>query len=158
MRRPRPAALAVSVSAAGIVLGGDLLPPAPSRSASCACAGPRDTASMDPTVQQYVEAIRPEHRPLFDRVHALVLRAFPDADVRLSYGMPTYVVGGRRLHVGTWQHGVSLYGWRDDADGGLLARHPGLRSAKGTIRLRPQDAESVTDDDLLGLVRGTLGG
>ena len=35
----------------------------------------------------------------------------PEADVALSYAMPTYQVGTNRLHVGVWKHGVSLYGW-----------------------------------------------
>src|SRR5918997_776724 len=49
-------------------------------------------------VQAYVDAIPPEHRPLFDRLHGLVLAVCPDAEVRLSYGMPTYVAGrARRL-------------------------------------------------------------
>ena len=105
------------------------------------------------TVQGYVEAIPPEHRALFDRVHRLILEARPEAEVVLSYGMPTFRVGPRRLHVGVWKHGVSLYGWRDE---GFLARHPHLRAAKGTIRLRPEDADEVTDDELRALARTSL--
>ena len=105
------------------------------------------------TVQGYVEAISPEHRPLFDRVYRLVLEARPDAEVVLSYGMPTFQVGRRRLHVGVWKHGVSLYGWRDE---GFLARHPHLRAARGTIQLRPEDSEDVTDDELRELARASL--
>ncbi|HEY4020657.1 MAG TPA: DUF1801 domain-containing protein [Pseudonocardiaceae bacterium] len=105
------------------------------------------------TVQDYVEDIPPEHRPLFDRVYRLVLEARPDAEVVLSYGMPTFRVGRRRLHLAAWQHGVSLYGWRDEE---FLDRHPGMRASKGTIRLRPEDAESVTDDELRDLARTSL--
>ena len=105
------------------------------------------------TVREYVEAIPPEHRALFDRVHRLVLEARPEAEVVLSYGMPTFRVGRRRLHVGVWKHGVSLYGWRDD---GFLARHPHMRAARGTIRLRPEDAGDVTDDELRALAGSSL--
>ena len=48
-------------------------------------------------------------------------------------------------HVGVWKHGVSLYGWRDD---GFLARHPSARASKGTIRMTPEDADEVTDQEL----------
>ena len=104
-------------------------------------------------VQAYVDGIPPEHRPLFDRVRRLVMEARPDAELVLSYGMPTFRVGRRRLHVGVWKHGVSLYGWRDD---GFLARHPSARASKGTIRLTPEDAEEVTDQELRDLARSTL--
>jgi len=35
-------------------------------------------------------------------------------------------------------------------------RHPELRSGKGTIRLRPQDAACLADEELLGLVSAAL--
>ena len=112
---------------------------------------------MDADVQTYIDAIDPEHRPLFDRVHRLVLGAYPEAHLVLAYGMPTYRVGDRRLHVGVWRHGISLYGWDRDAGAALLSRHPGLLSGKGTIRLRSQEAADVTDDELSALVRASLG-
>ncbi|MFC5909343.1 iron chaperone [Streptacidiphilus monticola] len=111
---------------------------------------------MDPAVQQYVDGVAPEHRTLFDRVHGLVLEAFPEAEPVLSYGMPTYRVGARRLHVGVWQHGISLYGWGKDRDGGFTARHPELLSGRGTIRLRPQDAAGIGDEELRALIRAAL--
>lgn len=111
---------------------------------------------MDADVQKYLAGIPAEHRPLFDRVQRLILELHPEAEVVLSYGMPTYRVGGRRLHVGVWQHGVSLYGWGKDRAAGFLARHPGLLSGKGTIRLRSADAAEVTDDELRDLLRAAL--
>jgi uncharacterized protein YdhG (YjbR/CyaY superfamily) len=111
---------------------------------------------MDPEVQDYVEAIDAEHRPLFDRVHRLVLEEHPEAEVVLSYKMPTYVVGGRRVHVGVWKHGVSIYGWDRDHDGGFTAAHPDLVTSKGTIRLGTADAASVGDDELRRLFGAAL--
>ena len=112
---------------------------------------------MDADVQTWIDGIAPEHRPLFDRVHRLILGACPEATVGLSYGMPTYRVGARRLHVGVWRHGVSLYGWDADAGADLLSRHPRLLSGKGTLRLRSGEAADVTDDELTALVRTSLG-
>ena len=111
---------------------------------------------MDEAVRTYVDGIDPAHRPLFDRIHQLILAAHPEAAVVLSYQMPTYKVGRRRLCVGAWQHGISIYGWRKDRDGGFTARHPELRTSKGTIRLRPQDAAAIADDELLSLVGPAL--
>jgi hypothetical protein len=66
---------------------------------------------MDDSVRTYIDAVDPAYRPMFDRVHRLIMTAHPDADVVLSYQIPTYKVGKRRLYVGAWQHGISIYGW-----------------------------------------------
>ncbi|MFD9789491.1 iron chaperone [Streptomyces sp. NPDC059070] len=111
---------------------------------------------MDVDVQAYIDGIAPEHRALFDRVHRLIVTVFPQVHPVLSYGMPTYRVGDRKLHVGVWRHGISLYGWDKDRAAGFIARHPGLASGKGTIRLRSQDAAELSDEELGGLVRASL--
>jgi hypothetical protein len=111
---------------------------------------------MDAGVQAYIDRLDAERRPLFERLHALVLAAHPDAEVALSYDMPAYRVGSRRLNLGAWKHGVSVYGYRKDNDGGFVARHPKLASGKGTIRISPVDAEAISDDELRGLLGGAL--
>jgi hypothetical protein len=111
---------------------------------------------VHPAVQSYIDGIGPEQRPLFERLHAIILAAHPDAEVALSYDMPSYRVGERRLNLGAWKHGVSVYGWRRDHDGGFLERHPNLASGKGTIRIRPRQADAITDDELRGLLGGAL--
>jgi len=111
---------------------------------------------MDERVRDYIDAIVPEYRPLFDRLHRLVLEAHPDAAVVLSYKIPTYKVGGRRLFIGAWKHGVSIYGWDQGRDAGFIASHPKLKTSKGTIQLRPSDAAGITDDEFRDLVRAAL--
>ena len=116
---------------------------------------PREVA-IDEAVQIYIDGVDPAYRPLFDRIHRLILAAHPEAAVALSYQIPAYKVGRRRLYVGAWQHGISIYGWQQDHDAGFTARHPELRTSKGTIKLRPQDAAAISDDELLGLVSAAL--
>ena len=116
---------------------------------------PREVA-IDEAVQIYIDGVDPAYRPLFDRIHRLILAAHPEAAVALSYQIPAYKVGRRRLYVGAWQHGISIYGWQQDRDAGFTARHPELRTSKGTIKLRPQDAAAISDDELLGLVSAAL--
>lgn len=111
---------------------------------------------MDDAVRDYIDAIPSEHRPLFDRLHRLVLEARPDAAVVLSYQIPTYKVGRRHLFLGVWKHGVSVYGWQEGRDAGFSERHPELTSGKGTIRLRPADAAGISDDELRDLARAAL--
>jgi hypothetical protein len=111
---------------------------------------------MDDEVRAYVDAIDPEHRALFDRIHRLVLETHADAALTLSYRMPVYRVGRRRLFVGAWKHGLSLYGWDQGRDGGFIDRHPELKTSTGTIRVRPDDAARITDDEFRDLVHAAL--
>jgi uncharacterized protein YdhG (YjbR/CyaY superfamily) len=112
--------------------------------------------TMDEAVQRYIDRIAPEHRPLFDRLHRLILAAHPDATVALSYKIPTYTVGQRRLHVGAWKHGLSIYGWQQGRSDAFTSRHPTLKTSKGTLQLRPEDAAAIPDDELSDLVRAAL--
>ena len=116
------------------------------------------TGAMDDAVREYIDAIAPEHRPLFDRLHRLILEAQPDAAVVLSYQIPTYKVGRRRLFVGVWKHGVSIYGWGQGRDGGFTARRPGVKTNKGTIQLRPEDAAAIPDEEFRNLIHAVLDG
>jgi uncharacterized protein YdhG (YjbR/CyaY superfamily) len=111
---------------------------------------------MDEAVREYIDAIPAGHRALFDRLHRLILEAHPDATVALSYQIPAYRVGKRRLFVGAWKHGLSVYGWQPDHDAGFSARHPDFLASKATIRLRPRDAAALGDDELRDFLRATL--
>jgi len=111
---------------------------------------------MDEGVRDYIDAITPAHRPLFDRIHRLVLELHPDAAMVLLYKMPAYRVGRRRLFVGVWKHGVSIYGWDEGRDAGFVARHPQLKTSTGTLRLRTADAAAISDDEFRDLVRAAL--
>jgi uncharacterized protein YdhG (YjbR/CyaY superfamily) len=115
-----------------------------------------DNGPVDEAVQSYLDGIDPEFRPLFNRIHELVMTAYPDAVVVLSYKIPTYKVGRRKLHVGAWKHGLSLYGWSQDRVGDFTERHPALRTSKGTIQLRPRDAAAISDEELSELVDAAL--
>ncbi len=111
---------------------------------------------MDDAVRDYIDAIAPEHRPLFDRLHRLVVRLHPEATLVLSYQMPTYKVGRRKLYVGAWKHGISIYGWEQGRELTFASSHPGTKTSKGTIRLTPQDSATVSDAQLGELVRAAL--
>ena len=113
--------------------------------------------TMDAAVRAYIDAIGPSQRPLFDRIERIIRSVAPDVEVVLSYNMPTFrTPAGRSLHVAAWKHGVSLYGWDEGRDGGFVERYPELSSGRGTLRLRPADAEKITDDELRAVIAGAL--
>ena len=93
---------------------------------------------MDDAVRAYIDAIPSEHRPLFDRLHRLVLEAHPEAAVVLSYQMPTYKVGRNRLFLGVWKHGVSVYGWQQGRDAGFTPATPTCGRARGPFGCDPR--------------------
>lgn len=111
---------------------------------------------MDKAVRDYIDAIPGEHRPLFDRLHLLVMEVAPEAGVALSYQIPSYKVGRRRFFLGAWKHGLSIYGWGDGGDGGFTTRHPEFVTGKGTIQLRPSDAAGIPDREFSDLARAAL--
>ena len=113
------------------------------------------TGGMDEAVRRYRDEMGSEHRPVFDRLHQLIAATCPDAELVLSYGMPAYRIGRRRLSIGAWNHGLSLY-VSPNRDGGFSVRHPELAAGKGTIRLRPGDAARIPDAELQGLIRAAL--
>jgi uncharacterized protein YdhG (YjbR/CyaY superfamily) len=111
---------------------------------------------MDEKVRAYIDAVGPETRPVFDRIHRLIIETYPDAGLKLSYQIPTFTVGGHRLFVGAWKHGLSIYGWDQGRDAGFLGRHPELKTSRGTIQLRPDQAPQISDDELRALIRAAL--
>lgn len=110
---------------------------------------------MDDAVRGYRDEIAGEHRPMFDRLHSLIVGTCPDAEEVMLYEMPTYRIGSRRLSVAAWKHGLSLY-VSPRRDGGFTARHPELAAGKGTIKLRPEDAARIPDGEFQDLVRAAL--
>jgi hypothetical protein len=93
--------------------------------------GGRRRHGRDEAVLGYIDASPPGIVSSSDRIHQLILRARPDVTVVLSYGMPAYKDGRRRLYLGVWKHGVSIYGWCQDEDGGFAARHSALKTGTG---------------------------
>jgi hypothetical protein len=91
---------------------------------------------MDPTVQRYIDAIPERHRPLFDRLQLLILALYPNAEIVLSYQIPTYKVGRRRVFLGLWKGGVSLHGVPVED---FKQRHPSIKTGKGSLNFKLTD-------------------
>ena len=91
---------------------------------------------MDPALQSYLDAIPAPHRPLFDRLQALILGLYPDAEIGLSYGIPTYKVGRRRVYLGLWKGGVSLHAVAVEP---FKQRHPSIKTGRGSLNFKLTD-------------------
>ena len=114
---------------------------------------------IDEAAQNYLESLIPWEsgaRVQTERVIGLAFVACPEARVTVSYGIACIVAGKRRLYVGAWQHGLSLYGWSADRDAGFASRHRDLRSGKATLRLPPGVLKAMPDQELQEFVAATL--
>jgi hypothetical protein len=51
-----------------------------------------------------------------------------------------------------------IYGWQRGRVAGFSDRHPQLKTSKGTIQLRPDQAAGIPDEEFRDLVRAALDG
>ncbi len=114
---------------------------------------PRQPLSDD--VQEYIDALDPAHRRLFDRLHQLILDELPDARVVISYQIPLYRVG--RRHVGLNARrpdGVTLTTTSPDHIDAFRRRHPKSKTGKASIQFRLND--ELPEDDIRDVIRRAI--
>ena len=62
------------------------------------------------TVEAYLATLPEPSREAVERLRATVLEELPDAEQRISYGIPAFVVDGRvAMYVAGWKQHVSVY-------------------------------------------------
>jgi uncharacterized protein YdhG (YjbR/CyaY superfamily) len=93
----------------------------------------------DQSVRRYVDAIPAEQRPLFDRLQALILDLYPDAEIVISYQVPTYKARGGRVSLGLWKGGVSLYTTGPQYIEVFKSRHPAVKTGKASLSFALSD-------------------
>lgn len=60
-------------------------------------------------VDAYIAAAPPALRPKLEELRGIFRSAAPSATEKISYGMPTYEFGGRRLHFSAAKNHVGVY-------------------------------------------------
>ncbi len=91
------------------------------------------------SVADYEAACSPEGRAALATVRDAVTRLAPVHEERLSYGIPTFFVGGRRLvHVASWAGHLALYPIPPTPpdDPTLAADLRAVITGKGTLHFR----------------------
>ena len=110
-----------------------------------------------PEVDAYIAAVPAEHRPIFDRLHRLILETLPGARVVISYKMPAYVVAGGRVSLSSGPHGVSLATTVAEPIVKFKSKHRNFKTGKVTV-LFPADADLPTDDVRILVLEATNSG
>jgi uncharacterized protein YdhG (YjbR/CyaY superfamily) len=84
-------------------------------------------------VDEYISTFPPDVAAQLEAVRQAIRQAAPDAEERISYGIPTFTLGGRYLvYFAGWKHHISLYPVPDDDR--LNEELVPYRSGKGTLR------------------------
>ncbi len=103
---------------------------------------------MPNDVDAYIESAPAAQQAVLRQLRELVRSAAPAATERISYGMPSYLVGGERLlHFATAAKHVGVYGLVH-VDGEVPDELRGYLDHRSTLKLpvdRPLPADAIRD-------------
>jgi uncharacterized protein YdhG (YjbR/CyaY superfamily) len=87
----------------------------------------------------FIASADPERRAMFEKLQDLIFSLYPDAETKISYGIPTYFVATGRIYLGYWKGGVSIYPGFPSLVADFQDKYPLIKTSKGTISFRLQD-------------------
>ena len=98
---------------------------------------------MTKDVQRYLDAVPEERKPLFNKLHRLIMDLYPGADVVMSYKIPTYKAKSGWVALANQKHCVSLYTCGAHHIAEFKAKYPAIKTGTGCINLKVADAVPV---------------
>ena len=84
------------------------------------------------TIDEYIAARPPEVRAILEQIRSTVRRAAPNAKEKISYGMPTFVLGKVLIHFGGFKDHIGLFPPVKDEE--LLPETRPYAGEKGNLR------------------------
>lgn len=99
--------------------------------------------NRSPEVDAYIAAAPKPAQPLLRQIRRIVRDAAPNAEERISYGMPYYHLNGRLVYFAAHKNHVGLYALGETYKAEGLQRHV---AAKGTLQFaygEPLPAEQI---------------
>ena len=91
-------------------------------------------------VDEYIALAPEEVQARLKALRATILAAVPDAQERISYGMPTYEYKGWLMYFAVWKRHIGLYALTTPVLEAYKDELTGYVTAKGTVQL-PLDEE-----------------
>jgi len=101
---------------------------------------------MDEKVQRFFDAVPVKSKMYFDQMHKLVMTLYPEAQIRISYGIPVYRAKSGWVGLGYYKDGVSIYTNGPGHLAEFKARHPKVKGGKGSLNF--PNTEPLPLDDL----------
>ena len=86
------------------------------------------------TIQEYINEQAPDLQPRFNAVYAVIRAAIPEAEERLSWGMPTFWKGHNIIHFAPAKKHIGLYPGPDAVEA-FAPRLTEYKTSKGAIQL-----------------------
>lgn len=94
---------------------------------------------MNSEVQDYLDAVPQERKPVVDKLHELIIGLYPDAAVDMSYRMPTYKAKDGWVAIANQKHYVSLYTCGAHHLVAFRDKYPRIKTGKGCINFKATD-------------------
>lgn len=93
----------------------------------------------DPRIDAYLATLPAEQRQALQDLRARIARLVPDAEETISYGMPTFKLGGRFLvSFAGWKAHCSIYPLTDSFLAGHADDLKGYGRTKGSLHFTPE--------------------
>ncbi len=92
--------------------------------------------AVNKEVKRYIDAVSPERKRLLEQLHAIILGLYPDADVDMSYRMPTYKAKDGWVAIANQKHYVSLYTCGAHHIAEFKKQHPKIKTGTSCINLK----------------------
>lgn len=104
--------------------------------------------ALPKTIDAYIAAQPEAVRPVLERLRTILRKALPDAEESISYGIPTFKIGGRAvIFFAGWKGHVSLYPATSRVASELADEIAPYKVSKGTLKFplgKPIPARLVT--------------
>lgn len=115
-----------------------------------------DGPSKPANASEYLARLPDDQRAQLGHVRNLIRNTVPDAEERISYGMPCYYVNGKALLcIGGFKKHSSLFGIGPDLQGRFGPELNGYIQSKGTIQFTLKNP--LPDDLVERMVRWRVG-
>lgn len=99
------------------------------------------TVSKSQTVDEYIsQETRPEVQEILRQVRAVIRAAAPDAEERISYGIPGYYQKGQVVFFSAAKHHIGLYPRTEAMNEAFKDEILPYAASKGTLQFKLKDA------------------
>ncbi len=96
-------------------------------------------------IERYIGGLPEVRRDRGGRLHELIVRLFPDAEVNMYYKMPTYRRGENVLAWGSQKKYLSVYTCSAEQIAQFKSQHPQVSTGSGCLKLRDRDKLPIED-------------
>ena len=94
---------------------------------------------MNKEVQRYMDAVPEDRKQVVGKLHALIIGLYPNAEVDMSYKMPTYKAKGGWVAWANQKRYVSFYTCGPHHIAEFKEKYPAIKTGKGCINFKPTD-------------------